>query len=300
MDYVQALQTGTSVAAPHVSGAAAVILSFVPDLWPFDVEHVLTRSTVVTLDPLRDGWGRLNLGAAMDSLIIPNLNVQLLEPLSKVVEDDRPGDKYVKITWDAYLEILPFHQYNIWRKVDSGSWIKKWEVELHEQRLINDQNVSPGHTYYYRVDAFRSEYRDIPFAQYIPPGQPTVFYQGVVGRSMVESVTYSGGGGPPEPSPPLEEALPDELDLKPNYPNPFNPTTQIKFGLPAAAHVLLQIMNIRGQTVRLLVDDIKTAGWHTVTWDGKNESGHDVASGIYLYMIEADNKKILKRMTIIR
>lgn len=104
--------------------------------------------------------------------------------------------------------------------------------------------------------------------------------------------------GPPERG--GAESAPEDLTLEPNYPNPFTPTTQIKFGLPSTSHVRLQIMNVRGQTVRVLVDEEKPAGWFTVTWDGKNESGREVASGIYLYLIEADNKKILKRLTLIR
>lgn len=59
-------------------------------------------------------------------------------------------------------------------------------------------------------------------------------------------------------------------------------------------------MNIRGETVRILVDDEMATGWHTVTWDGKNADDSNVASGIYLYLIETDEKKILKRMTLIR
>jgi len=93
---------------------------------------------------------------------------------------------------------------------------------------------------------------------------------------------------------------PESLLLENNYPNPFNPTTQIRFGLPTTSKVRLMILNQRGQTVRVIVDGEKPAGWHTVTWDGKNESGHEVASGIYLYILEADNKKILKKMTLIR
>jgi len=96
------------------------------------------------------------------------------------------------------------------------------------------------------------------------------------------------------------ESAPEDLTLEPNYPNPFNPTTQIKFGLPRASHIRLQIMNVRGQTIRVLVDEQRAAGWYTVTWDSKNETGRDVASGIYLYLIEADNKKILKKLTLIR
>jgi len=59
-------------------------------------------------------------------------------------------------------------------------------------------------------------------------------------------------------------------------------------------------MNIRGQTIRTLVDEEKPAGWHTVLWDGKNEGGGQVASGIYLYLIESEGKYIRMRMTLIR
>jgi len=96
------------------------------------------------------------------------------------------------------------------------------------------------------------------------------------------------------------QPLPTELTLDQNYPNPFNPTTAVRYGLPKLTRVYLRILNIRGQVVRTLVDDEKPAGWYTVTWDGKNESGQDVASGIYLYLIETDEGKILKKMTLLR
>ena len=96
------------------------------------------------------------------------------------------------------------------------------------------------------------------------------------------------------------ETAPTKLKLEPNYPNPCNTITQIRFGLPSVSHVRLQIMKIRGQIVRVLVDEEKPAGWYTVTWDGKNESGHDVASGIYLYVLESEGKRLLKKMTLIR
>ncbi len=95
-------------------------------------------------------------------------------------------------------------------------------------------------------------------------------------------------------------ALPKELTLDQNYPNPFNPTTTVRYGLPISSRVNLRIMNIRGQTVRTLVDEEKQAGWYTVTWDGKNESGQDVSSGVYLYLLETNEGSILKKMTLIR
>jgi len=95
-------------------------------------------------------------------------------------------------------------------------------------------------------------------------------------------------------------ALPSELTLDQNYPNPFNPTTTVRYGLPKSSRVNLRIMNTRGQTVKTLVDEEKSAGWYTVTWDGKNESGQQVSSGIYLYLLETNEGSILKKMTLIR
>jgi len=105
---------------------------------------------------------------------------------------------------------------------------------------------------------------------------------------------------PPSPDEVTSIQLPEKFTLEQNYPNPFNPSTQIKFGLPKSSHVRLRVMNIRGETVRVLVDDEMGAGWHTVNWDGKNEGGRQVATGIYLYLIEADGKRILKRMTLMK
>ena len=98
------------------------------------------------------------------------------------------------------------------------------------------------------------------------------------------------------------EALrfPTELTLEPNFPNPFNPTTQIRFGLPSSSHVQLQILNTRGQLVRSILEESRPPGWYTVTWDGKNDGGREVASGIYLYVLEVEGKRLLKKLLLIR
>lgn len=70
-----------------------------------------------------------------------------------------------------------------------------------------------------------------------------------------------------------------------NYPNPFNPATEIRYALPSAGQVTIRVFNILGEQVRLVVDDFKLAGRHTIVWDGKNNQGEVVASGIYIYRI---------------
>jgi len=77
------------------------------------------------------------------------------------------------------------------------------------------------------------------------------------------------------------ELIPTVTELNGNYPNPFNPSTNIKFSLKADSRVALNIYNIRGQKVKSLVNDNMQAGYHSIAWDGHDESGKSVTSGVY-------------------
>jgi hypothetical protein len=81
--------------------------------------------------------------------------------------------------------------------------------------------------------------------------------------------------------------LPKEFALLQNYPNPFNPSTVIAFSLPTNAHVELTIFNLLGKKVRTLVGADLAAGDHSITWDGLDEAGNSVASGMYLYRLQS-------------
>ena len=78
-----------------------------------------------------------------------------------------------------------------------------------------------------------------------------------------------------------------EFALMQNYPNPFNPTTTISYSLPEAARVNLSIYNVLGQRVAELTNETQRAGFYNVTWDGRNETGSQVATGVYFYRLEA-------------
>ncbi len=80
---------------------------------------------------------------------------------------------------------------------------------------------------------------------------------------------------------------PKAYELLQNYPNPFNGRTEISFRLPEASDVRIQVINVLGQPVRDLVKSHYEAGTHRVTWDGVNDIGHEVVSGIYLLRMEA-------------
>ena len=81
--------------------------------------------------------------------------------------------------------------------------------------------------------------------------------------------------------------LPEELDLLPNYPNPFNPVTTMRFHLPEPAEVQLIVFDIGGRQVRTLLYEERAAGYHEIPWDGTDALGNSVATGVYLARIEA-------------
>jgi len=98
----------------------------------------------------------------------------------------------------------------------------------------------------------------------------------------------------------VEESAPAAYALSKNYPNPFNPTTTIEFAIPVAGNVELVIYNINGQKVRTLVNETKDAGFYKTVWDGRNELGESVSSGIYLYRLVSGDFNKIEKMTFIK
>ncbi len=95
-------------------------------------------------------------------------------------------------------------------------------------------------------------------------------------------------------------SLPGEYKLDQNVPNPFNPSTVIGYRIPEAGPVRLAIYNLLGQEVRVLVDLYMEAGSFAATWDGKDEMGRQVSSGIYLYRIQAGDFLASRRMMFLK
>lgn len=95
-------------------------------------------------------------------------------------------------------------------------------------------------------------------------------------------------------------AIPATFALEQNYPNPFNPGTTIKFALPAASTVTLKVYNINGQLVNTLVSENLSAGYHSVSWNGKNINGQHAASGLYFYQITAGEFQQVRKMMLIK
>ena len=103
------------------------------------------------------------------------------------------------------------------------------------------------------------------------------------------------------PAPVQIQTRPEAFALANNYPNPFNPATTIKYALPEASDVTLEIYNVVGQVVRTLVADHQNAGRYVVQWDASNDSGHSLSSGIYFYRLQAGGEFLeVKKMLLLK
>jgi hypothetical protein len=96
------------------------------------------------------------------------------------------------------------------------------------------------------------------------------------------------------------ESLPKDFALGQNFPNPFNPETEISYELPRQSHVTLTVFNIMGQKIKTLLNRRTVAGRHTVRWDGKDETGKSVPSGVYLYRMAAEGHVFQKTMALLK
>jgi hypothetical protein len=139
-------------------------------------------------------------------------------------------------------------------------------------------------------------------AGYVEPGQRKLFTIPILrGEGMLElSKAYFSDdiGNLISVKISLEEynEIPERFTLFQNYPNPFNPETNITFSLPEERVVNLKIYNLKGQLVKMLINQKLSPGYHTFTWDGKDESGKDVSSGIYFNRLSAGDYSETKKM----
>ncbi|MCK4413208.1 MAG: T9SS type A sorting domain-containing protein [Candidatus Eisenbacteria sp.] len=113
---------------------------------------------------------------------------------------------------------------------------------------------------------------------------------------------YEGETAVLDPADVAEDAVvPTVLRLHPNRPSPFRTTTTIAYDLPAESRVSLRIYDLTGRVMRSLVDDrMQVQGSHEVVWDGRDDAGRPVASGVYLYRMESDEQQLTRRMLMLR
>ena len=175
------------------------------------------------------------------------------------------GSERVELSWqlDAILSVQGF---NVYRSRADGSGTTKLTEGLlpPSVRELTDPSGEPETAYVYELGVVR--------------------YNGFEQREPLGVATT--------------QPLP--FSLAQNYPNPFNPSTTIVYTVPKRGHVSLELFDVAGRSVRRLIDEVQTAGTKVATWDGANDSGEQVASGVYLYRLTVGSRMKSKKMAVVR
>jgi len=98
----------------------------------------------------------------------------------------------------------------------------------------------------------------------------------------------------------ISTPVPDQVVLHQNSPNPFNPETTIRFELPSAMRARLSIFDVHGRLVRKLIDEQRGAGASTAVWNGRDDKGAGVATGLYFYVLEAGGSRYQHKMVLLK
>jgi hypothetical protein len=133
-----------------------------------------------------------------------------------------------------------------------------------------------------------------PFLAYCSP--PAPYYPDICSNLPPNDPTIS----PCKIAATNEEKMPKSFAISQNYPNPFNPQTVIKYDLPKPEHVRITIYNILGQKVKTVVDEDQQAGYKSANWDGKDDQGKDVSTGIYFFQIKVGDFSTVKKMILLK
>jgi uncharacterized repeat protein (TIGR01451 family) len=177
----------------------------------------------------------------------------------------------ITLAWSAPVEpIYPVLTYKIYRRMGPGLFEMLGQVSTPG---FVDNLTLDGHYYYYVRPVYS-----------VGEGAPTETLE----------VDFPVVGNPEEPPVVLVNAL------NGNYPNPFNPATTISFSVAKAGNVDLRVYNTKGQLVRTLVSEAKKEGRHTIVWNGLDNNGKSVSSGMYLYRMQTGNFISTHKMMLIK
>lgn len=277
--------SGTSQAAPHVTAAAGLLKSYVPTLTRQEIIDLIVDYTdgIDHLNPGYEGLlgsGRLNVFKSLDAAIPPTVTV--IQPNGGEVL--YIGQEY-EIMWDA-SDNVGIDSTLVDYSVDSGeNWTRIATLEGNPGSFIWTVTGPPSTHCRVRVtccDAVGTFGSDISDEDFCPP------FMSFDGKRVEGTGFMVAGDDEPEP-------VPDRFVLQQNFPNPFNPTTQIAYSLPRDCHVRLVVYNVLGQEVCTLVDEFQKAGYKNATWTADN-----VASGVYFYRLQSDGLVLTKKMILMR
>jgi len=193
------------------------------------------------------------------------------------------------------LNPLPPESFSVWYSADGNdlSWAESSDADFQHFKVYCYYSADPPHG-----EADEVLTTTETFLTHNPPGNNWYWdYE-------VSAVDFNGNeSSVKEPDNVTEvddqpNVLPQLFALHPNFPNPFNPVTSIKFDIALSSFVNLSIYNVAGQRVKTLINEVRSAGAYHVIWDGRGDDGKPAASGIYFYRLTADQFEETRRMVL--
>jgi len=273
-----AFGNGTSFSCPQIAGVAALILSAHPDLTPLEVQEALKMTADRANNPDNlFGWGLVN---AYEAVLFHGMAFSNLPGVSV----SNIGNIEVSIKIASKIGVNPNEVYLIHDNAtgDFDNELAMFNGPDQNQYITTISDFAEGK----EIRMFFKAADLNGTVAFHPYNAPDSFF------------TFSDIGVLVEPGIPK---IPETFSLAQNYPNPFNPSTSIEYKLPVFSQVSLTIYNLLGQKIRSLLSQTrKPAGRQEVTWDGKDDSGNQVAAGVYFYQLKAGNFSIVKKMIIVR
>jgi hypothetical protein len=188
-----------------------------------------------------------------------------------------------RFTWDTNTE-ADLKEYKVYRKVEGYDADFVLIATTTNTYYIDQTNFSDpkfGGNVYYRVKA-------VDYCNNFSGYSNTVNAKGYVG--------FPGQGSKSLTSTLNITLTPSEITLFDNYPNPFNPKTIISFSLPNESQVKLTVYSITGEKVKELINGFREKGVYKVEWNGTNQNGTPVSTGIYIYELIAGDQRLAKKM----
>ena len=181
-----------------------------------------------------------------------------------------------------------------WRKIDVSSW----NVDLNSGFAVGfvfgpGDGTAPG--LMESTEPYTQPYHSYTYATawYTLTDSTGLSAYKYIVRAYVHFGTLTGVSEP-------IELVPSTFTLENNYPNPFNPSTTIRYNIPAAGYVRLRVFDVVGREVASLVDGVQSAGSYAVNWHGTDDAGRSVASGVYFYTLESLGQQTTKRMVLLK
>jgi hypothetical protein len=204
------------------------------------------------------------------------------------------GSDRIQLHWSDNAESWPnFDGYVIYRSegnVLEPKTVYRKIFECDKSNAVTDYDditASRGVDYYYYIQS-----KDDGTVNDVDPGKPLTSSMFWTVTDMPASLLNPGDVGSKTTHP-----FPQDYELAQNFPNPFNPQTTIRFGLPETACVDLKIFNIRGEEIRALLNGVtKPKGYHEAVWDGKDGMGMTVPGGIYIYRLVVKQRVLAGKM----